>query len=130
MVVFNTGSALADTYLPVGSPVYGYLKRLEGEGLIRTGQLSTLPISRAEGARLTAEAIENVEKTDSLYVQGLVAKLKVEFAEADIPAYLARLDSAAEYAYSDGLSFFRQKNRDGVAVKKGSNGAHISHSTV
>lgn len=126
MVVFATASAFADIYIPLESPVYGYLKRLEAEGAIDSSMLSTLPISRLEGARLTTEAMENVEETASSYVKVLLAKLKEEFRgelEGEPGLYLKPLDHlSAEYAYSDAPGFFRRKNRDGVAVKKGNNG--------
>lgn len=126
LVFLNSASAIADTYIPVGSPIYGYLKRLEAEGLIDSSMLSTLPISRREGARLTTEAKENVEGTESPYMRLLVDKLLKEFKveiDSERPVDLKPLDPvSAEYAYSDDFSFFRQKNRDGVAVKEGNNG--------
>lgn len=122
----NCASAIADTYVPVGSPVYGYLKRLEAEGVIDSSMLSTLPISRTEVARLTTEAVGKGEVTESPYLGILIDRLREEFkAEIDSERtmQLKPLDPvSAEYAYSDDFSFFRQKNRDGVVVKEGNNG--------
>lgn len=126
ILILDCGYALADTYIPLGSPVYGYLKRLDAEGVIDSAMLSTLPISRLAGAKLTTEAMEHTAGTDSSYLRDLVAKLGEEFKveiKYEQAIYLKPLDAAsAEYAYSDHLSFFRQKNRDGVAIKKGNNG--------
>ncbi|MBI1920111.1 MAG: capsule assembly Wzi family protein [Geobacter sp.] len=126
LVFLNPVSAIADTYIPLGSPVYSHIKRLEGDGLIKTAQLSTLPISRLEGARLVAEAMENIEETASPYVKVLIAKLKEEFQgelDGEHGTYLKPIDQlSSEYAYSDDPSFFRLKNRDGVAIRKGNNG--------
>lgn len=126
LFLISTNFVFADTYIPLDNPVYFYLKKLEAEGLIESSMLSTLPISRMEGTRLTSEALENAEKSDSPYLRTLIAKLREEFKsdlDSERSVFLKPLDAVSvEYAYSAHLSFFRQKNRDGVVVKEGNNG--------
>ena len=124
-IALVTKPACAGSYIPLESEVYRYLKILEAEGLITTGQLATLPISRLEGARLTTEARENVCEETSPRLQGMLIRLQDEFKMElanDESIYLKPLDSLnLRYVNSDGKSFFAQKNRDGVEVRNGNN---------
>lgn len=116
--------AFADSYLPLDSRLYGDLRFLEANGGITTAQLSTLPISRREAARLTSEAIENVAADDSFRVQAALARLKREFRrelEGETSSEFVMDTADLQYMYSDDKGFFWQKNRDGVEVRGGHN---------
>ena len=53
--------AHASTNVDIGDETYGILARLEAEGLIQSGLLTTRPISRMEVQRLLEEAEKNSE---------------------------------------------------------------------
>ncbi|RQW77406.1 MAG: capsule assembly Wzi family protein, partial [Geobacter sp.] len=125
LALFFSSTAYADTYIPVDSLLYDDFRFLEAEGIITTSMLSTLPISRLEGARLTTEALNNASIGNSSRIDRVVSRLEKEFVrELDIakPAYLKPADTAhLQYAYSDRESFFAKKNRDGLSVRRGNN---------
>jgi hypothetical protein len=54
--------ALASNNIPLDSPVYVYLEKLNGLGLIDTDIHGLKPYSKAEAARLTLEAEDNLDK--------------------------------------------------------------------
>ncbi len=120
LLFFST--AYADTYIPIDSLLYNDFRLLEAEGLITTSQLATLPISRLEGARLTAEALNNAATGNSPRIDRILARLQKEFVrelDNDKTACLKPDTANLQYVYSDGKSFFAQKNRDGVEVRRG-----------
>ena len=53
--------ALASNNIPLDSPVYGYLDKLSGLGLIKGDVKGIKPYSKAEAARLLLEAEENLK---------------------------------------------------------------------
>lgn len=63
LLLFNahTSWALAANNIPLDSPVYLYLEKLSGWGLIRSDFRGVRPFSRAEAARLVLEAEHNVK---------------------------------------------------------------------
>ncbi len=71
----NVSYSAASTYLNVGDDVYNMLARLEAEGIIQSGLLSTKPISRTEAIRLLQEAEKNVEGR-SEFIKSLVRSLR------------------------------------------------------
>ena len=73
-------NSFAEEYLPIDDEAYFFLQRLEAEGIIQSGLLSTKPLSRKEIARLIKEAEEN-SKDKSLYIKSIVKKLKERFNE-------------------------------------------------
>jgi len=124
LLLFVSTGALAGTYLPIDSKFYNDFRFLEAEGVITTSQLATLPISRREGARLTNEALKNSATDRSTRVEAVLGRLQREFKrELDDDSFYFRPADTADvhYVYSDRESFFAQKNRDGVEVRRGSN---------
>lgn len=70
ILLFNLATAgnvyaLASNNIPLDSPVYGYLDKLVGFGLLDTELRGQRPYARAEVARLVAEAEANLERVDS-----------------------------------------------------------------
>ena len=61
-----------DRNIEIGDDAYGILLRLEAEGVIKSGLLTTRPISRAEAERLIGEA-EGAELSalDKALIEGL-----------------------------------------------------------
>lgn len=59
--VIAPSAAAASTYLDVNEVAYDLFSRLEAEGVVRTGLLTTRPISRKEALRLLQEAESNSE---------------------------------------------------------------------
>jgi hypothetical protein len=56
--------AVSSANIPLDSPLYGYLEKLAGMGLITSDVRGLRPYSRAEAARLVLEAQENVSEQD------------------------------------------------------------------
>ncbi len=75
-----TPYAAASTYLPVDDEVYDILYRLEAEGVIQSGLLTSRPLSRMEVMRLVLEAERN-SADKSAFVQSLVKTLKERFKD-------------------------------------------------
>ncbi|MBI5469367.1 MAG: capsule assembly Wzi family protein [Deltaproteobacteria bacterium] len=124
------GSASAN--VPVGSRVYECLERLELDGLIKTGLLSTRPISRAEGARLTSEAERRFEalpeqlKQRKSRARADIQRLKTMFREelgGGSPAVLVKPADRIylEYLYSSKTPVFPNVNNNGDEFRKGAN---------
>jgi hypothetical protein len=124
--LFISLPARADTYIPIESPIYDYLRKFEAEGVINSAMLGTLPISRKEVARLVSEAMSNESGVASPYMRKLLLYLEKEFADelgGGGQIYLRPLDELSlEYDYSDKIGFFTQKNRNGTTVEKGTTG--------
>jgi hypothetical protein len=110
--------ALSSTNIPLDSPIYSYLEKLASFGLI-TGDIAGIrPYSRAEAARLTLEAEQNlIDKGDDLD-QGVVAALLAELHRTlsrelhllsepeNIPAFAAKPLSSfkVRYVFLDGVA--------------------------
>ena len=56
--------ALSSANIPLGSPVYGYIEKLAGMGLITSDVKGLRPYSKSEAARLVLEAARNIESQD------------------------------------------------------------------
>lgn len=111
----------ASTHVPVGSWVYAALEKLESEGLLASGILTSRPISRAEAARLMKEAESGQPSEAALRV---IQKLKKEFApdEAAPSKYLRPFEEARfKYLYADGTPHFLNLNNKGDIISNGSN---------
>lgn len=107
--------------VPVGSWVYPALERLEAEGALSTGILTSRPINRTEAARLIAHA----ESRDlSPAAARIIQKLKREFdAELKVlpSTYLSPLDAAGfKYVYANGVPHFLNLNNKGDVFGNGS----------
>jgi hypothetical protein len=112
----------ASTYVPVGDEVYDLLSRLEAEGVVRSGLLSTKPVSRNEAIRLLREAEGNAEQ-GSPYIKRLVGELKTrlrprEPGQADIKP-IDRVYAGAVYLDRDDQTL--NYNNNGDVYEKGWN---------
>ncbi|HLE18727.1 MAG TPA: capsule assembly Wzi family protein [Syntrophales bacterium] len=116
------GSLLAaSTHVPVGSWIYPALEKLEAEGLLATGILTSRPITRAEAARLVKEAESGQPSVAAFRV---IQKLKKEFApdEAASSTYFRPFEEARfKYLYADGTPHFLNLNNKGDIIGNGSN---------
>lgn len=72
--------ALASNNIPLDSPLYGYLDKLAGYGLIGSDFKGIRPFSKAEAARLLQEAQGNIQQSPDP-VPPLVAQLMVRIRE-------------------------------------------------
>lgn len=111
----------ASSNVPVGSWVYQDLEKLEAEGLLASGILTSRPISRAEAARLIREAESG---QPSVAAARIIQKLKKEFApdEALPSTYFRPFEEARfKYIYSDGTPHFLNINNKGDIIGNGSN---------
>ena len=71
--------ALSSANIPLSSPVYGYLEKLAGMGLITSDVKGLRPYSKAEAARLALEAAKNIAAQDAiapLFAMQLVARIR------------------------------------------------------
>jgi hypothetical protein len=75
IVIALAASAEASTYLDIGDASYELLSRLEAAGIVRSGLLTTRPLSRTEAVRLLREAETNSEGSSD-FIKGLVQELK------------------------------------------------------
>jgi len=116
-------SAEAGTYLSLEDETYDLLQRLEAEGVIESGLLSTKPLSYKEVLRLISEA-ENNAKDKSPFIQEIIKSLKERFKDKKaLTDYIKPLDTAyIRYTYGDSKVQFFNYNMDGDDYKKGSNG--------
>jgi len=71
--------ALSSANIPLDSPIYLYLEKLAGMGLIRSDMRGLKPYSKAEAARLLLEAEGNLETQDTdapAFARQLIARLR------------------------------------------------------
>ncbi len=73
---------VASNNIPLDSPVYEWLDKLAGYGLIKSDIKGIRPFTRTEAARLLLEAQENFSKNPDLAVSPLVTDLLVETRKA------------------------------------------------
>jgi hypothetical protein len=117
-----TSYAQASAYLPVSDDTYEILSRLEAEGVIQSGLLTTRPLSHEEAVRLLLEA-EKKSETSSPFIQSLIKSLR-ERLKDDIEAtkFLKPVDSIyTSYLYADSDIKDLYYNDDGDNYDKGSN---------
>lgn len=76
----STALALSSPNIPLDSPVYSYLEKLAGFGLVRSDVAGIKPFSRAEAARLLLEAEWNLEagsgSGDLAFARTILAELR------------------------------------------------------
>lgn len=76
----STASALSSPNIPLDSPVYSWLDKLAGFGLVRSDVTGIKPFSRAEAARLLLEAEWNLEAGvgagDLKFARSILAELR------------------------------------------------------
>lgn len=115
--------ALASNNIPLDSPVYLYLEKLAGFGLIKSDVKGIKPYSRAEAARLLLEAEESMAGLDGealTVASGFAgrlrellpreASLREEPAAAPLFDYNLIANARLRYVYLDGTP--RDFNRD------------------
>lgn len=111
---------MASTYVPVDDEIYNVLHRLEAEGIIESGLLTTKPLSQEEVIRLIKEAERNSEGK-SVFIQGLIKSLKERFDVTDLK-FIKPIDEAySKYIYTDSNIQALNYNNDGDLYEKGSN---------
>ncbi len=116
-------SVEAGTYLSVDDEAYNILLRLEAEGIVKSGLLTTKPLSYKEVVRLISEAEDN-SKDKGPFIQSLIGSLKERFRhEGPQVRYIKPLDVLyVRYLYTDSDEETFYYNMDGDYYKKGSNG--------
>ena len=119
---FIASDASASTYLGVGNDAYSILARLEAEGIIQSGLLSTKPISRTEAVRLLREAEENADGRSS-FIKDLVASLRLRLgpfrSQYTMPSAVGALP--VRYIYSNSDLQALNYNNDGDTYDRGYN---------
>jgi hypothetical protein len=114
--------AEASTYLPVDDEAYNILYRLEAEGVIQSGLLTTKPLSYKEVTRLILEAEKNsVDK--SIFIKDLVTNLKKRFKdEIGDAKFIKPVDFLyGKYLYADSDIQELYYNNDGDHYENGAN---------
>ena len=130
LAIVLPAGAFASTYVPVGDDAYNMLFRLEAEGLITSGLLDTLPISRKEMQRLISEAERNAVASNHLNNEDRedISLLKARFGDEAQGAakYIKPLDEAyARYVYAsanpreNGLNYAGAANPNGFVYNNG-----------
>lgn len=125
-IVLTVPSASASSYVDVTDDVYNLLLRLEAEGVITSGLLTTKPISYKETTRLILEAERNSEEGTALVrslIQSLKERLKAEPTDMNREiTFIKPLDLPyARYVYADSDLQSLYYNMDGDHYEKGSN---------
>lgn len=115
-------TASASTYLPVEDEAYSIIQRLEAEGIIQDGLLTTRPLSYKEIIRLIQEAERNSEGR-SAYIKAMIKSLKRRFKEEiHEVSFIKPLDTLyGRYIYLDSGGQELNYNNDGDLYNKGSN---------
>lgn len=111
---FYISLSQADIYVPISSDIYSGLRRLEALGYVKSGQLTTLPLSINEVKRLLKEA-ENLGGKDKLALK-IIEKIKKELPKTDFGA-----TASIEYKYTEQSSILQNKNNFDLDIEKGSN---------
>jgi hypothetical protein len=121
MLVIDT-NALASTYLPVDDQTYEIFYRLEAEGIIQSGLLTTRPLDRKEAVRLLHEAERN-STNSSLFIQSLIKSLKENLKDdLNDTKFIKPLDFVyAKYVNADSDIQKLYYNNDGDHYDEGSN---------
>jgi len=112
--ILSLNTVFAEEFISLESPIYNYLFKLEAEGYITTGQLTTLPISKSELKRLLKEATEN-SGVDANVVS-YINKIKDELGENEFKASVKM-----DYSYTENKSFLLDRNNNGIETEEGHN---------
>lgn len=122
ILLLSITHANASTYLPIDDEIYNKIYRLEAEGVIQSGLLTTRPLSYMEIARLLIEAEKNSDDK-SLFIKSLVKYLKDRMKDeiGDIK-FIKPVDfSYGRYLYADSDIRRLYYNDEGDHFEKGSN---------
>lgn len=111
----------ASNHVPVGSRVYPRLERLEAEGLIPSGILTSRPITRLEAARLVKEAASgHPSETASHIIEELNRELGD--VQSSPSTYFRPFEEARfKYLYSENTPHLLNVNNKGDFFDNGSN---------
>lgn len=127
LVVFisiSSSIATGSTYISLDDRVYAILLRLEAEGVIQSGLLTTRPISQRELTRLIHEAERNSSDTGPL-IRQLVGSLRRRFrSEIEDIKFIAPASTVYVKNLHTNTDRERQElyyNNDGDELEKGSN---------
>lgn len=71
-----SAAVLSSTNIPLDSPVYSYLEKLAGFGLITSDIKGIKPFSKAEAARLLLEAEQRLGGTEDIFARQLVTRIR------------------------------------------------------
>jgi len=114
-------SVFASIYVEVGDQVYEYLEYLEARGCIKSGILTTYPLSQKEILRLINEA-EEVCKGDS-YIKEALKKIKNRISYDPVVPFFKPIDEVkVEVGYADSEEVSQRfYNNDGDEFKQGYN---------
>jgi len=102
LLIFCITTASAAIYIPVDDDLYDLLFRLEAEGYIQSGLLSTRPISRREASRLIEEAENNAADLSAyrreidFYKRTLLDLPETDYAKVPEKIYLEYLNASAD----------------------------------
>jgi hypothetical protein len=122
LVIAATSSA--GTHLDVGDDreAYELLDRLEAEGIIRSGLLSTKPVSRKEVSRLIREA-ERDPGAERPEIRSRIRRLSETFGDtAEGASYIKPVDRISlKYIHTDSGLQVLNYNNDGDVYREGSN---------
>ncbi|UCH07463.1 MAG: hypothetical protein JSV55_00215 [Deltaproteobacteria bacterium] len=129
-VLFCSHESYASVNIPLGSPFYQHLAMLDAQGLIKSGLLSTKPVTRSEAGRLLAEAADYAATEDlSPFISQTLDRAAhvyaEEIAEARLPGYGPRTylkpleELSLTYTFLDGP--FSVFNNEGIEYFDGNN---------
>ncbi len=122
-------SGAVSVNIPAGDSVVRDIERLEVKGLIKSGMLSTRPLSRYEAARLTVESEGEygvLRKKSPSQARDIIERLHREF-RGEIEGfadgtYLKPLERAyVSYLYGGKTPYFKSINNSGDSYASGSN---------
>ncbi len=122
LLIISSGVALSAN-IDVKSDVYDLLRKLEAEGIVKSGLLATKPLSRQEVIRLILEAESNAGSS-SPFIRQVIKSLKDRFKyEIESEPFIKPVESPyGLYIYADSDVVERLTyNNDGDNYKKGSN---------
>ncbi|MBI4824012.1 MAG: capsule assembly Wzi family protein [Nitrospirae bacterium] len=125
LIVISLLGFITDAYgtnVSQDEDTYDLLLILEAEGIIKSGLLTTKPMTKKEVARLIKEA-EKSEAKKSPFISAVISSLKKKFkAEVGSRKYLKPIDTAyGRLIYSDRDAQELSYNNDGDSYRNGTN---------
>jgi hypothetical protein len=129
-IFFCSRELYASVNIPLGSPFYRHIDILDAQGLVKSGLLSTKPVTRSEAGRLLAEAMDYAEAEDlspftSQVLDRMTHVYAEEMGEARLPEYGPRTylkpleELSLAYTFLDGA--FSVFNNEGIEYFDGNN---------
>lgn len=123
MLALSPVSCLAASHhVPVGSWVYPALERLEAEGLLSSGLLTSRPINRDVAANLVSLAEgQDHSKSAGQIIEKLKREFATELSGADEDYFRPLEEARFKYLYSEGVPHLVNVNNKGDEFGNGSN---------